>query len=137
MQQMQHRFRQLGFISTHSSAHDDDGGHRNDGSSPYHMLYDKHRIEPYFDSSALSTNVTIAEGSAATYLPCRVHQLGDRTVCQYSYLLCTTYPLNLSLYSFIRKFFSCLHQPNITHKLQICGNLQMNIFKKNLQIAKL
>jgi hypothetical protein len=101
MQHMQHRFRQLGFISTHSSAHeshDDDGGYRNDGSSPYHMLYDKHRIEPYFDSSALSTNVTIAEGSAATYLPCRVHQLGDRTVCQYSYLLCTTYTLKLSLF---------------------------------------
>ncbi|CAG2162742.1 unnamed protein product [Oppiella nova] len=74
-------FRRSGFISSQSydmfaSDRSDD---RIDGSPFHHMLYNNHKIEPYFDSTVLSTNVTISEGSAATYLPCRVHQLGDRT----------------------------------------------------------
>ena len=38
------------------------------------------RISPYFDTESISTNVTISEGSAFVHLPCRVKQLGDRTV---------------------------------------------------------
>lgn len=40
----------------------------------------RHRIAPYFDTEALESNVTISEGSAFVHLPCRVKQLGDRTV---------------------------------------------------------
>ena len=39
------------------------------------------RISPYFDTESISTNVTISEGSAFVHLPCRVKQLGERTVC--------------------------------------------------------
>nr|XP_027196572.1 uncharacterized protein LOC113791052 [Dermatophagoides pteronyssinus] len=38
------------------------------------------RISPYFDTESISTNVTISEGSAFVHLPCRVKQLGDRTL---------------------------------------------------------
>lgn len=38
------------------------------------------RISPYFDTESISTNVTISEGSSFVHLPCRVKQLGDRTV---------------------------------------------------------
>lgn len=38
------------------------------------------RVVPHFDVESLSTNVTISEGSAFVHLPCRVKQLGERTV---------------------------------------------------------
>ncbi|KAH7642999.1 hemicentin-1-like [Dermatophagoides farinae] len=38
------------------------------------------RISPYFDTESISTNVTISEGSSFVHLPCRVKQLGDRTL---------------------------------------------------------
>lgn len=40
----------------------------------------RHRIAPYFDTEAMNTNVTISEGSALVHLPCRVKQLGERTL---------------------------------------------------------
>ncbi len=46
------------------------------GVSPGH----RHRIAPYFDTEEMNTNVTISEGSALVHLPCRVKQLGERTL---------------------------------------------------------
>ncbi|KAH9400729.1 hypothetical protein TYRP_002301 [Tyrophagus putrescentiae] len=46
------------------------------GVSPVH----RHRIAPYFDTEEMNTNVTISEGSALVHLPCRVKQLGERTL---------------------------------------------------------
>ncbi|XP_054159688.1 junctional adhesion molecule B-like [Oppia nitens] len=82
LEQTHQRFRRLGFISSQSYdvMANDRSDDRIDGLPFHHMLYNNHRIEPYFDSKLHSTNITTSEGSAAVYLPCRVHQLGDRTV---------------------------------------------------------
>ena len=50
------------------------------GGASAGSISSRHRIAPYFDTEALSTNVTISEGSAFVHLPCRVKQLGERTV---------------------------------------------------------
>ena len=50
------------------------------GGSSTGSVSSRHRIVPYFDTDKLSTNVTISEGSAFVHLPCRVKQLGERTV---------------------------------------------------------
>lgn len=56
------------------------GGVSSSSGSSAGGLSGKHRLTPYFDLDSLPTNVTVSEGSAFIHLPCRVKQLGDRTV---------------------------------------------------------
>ena len=43
-------------------------------------MSNRHRIAPYFDTESIQTNVTVSDGSSLVHLPCRVKQLGERTV---------------------------------------------------------
>lgn len=77
------RLKRFKFTSSQSGAQPNEANEDRSHTSPFHqLLYNNHRIEPFFDTT-LTTNVTVSEGSAAAYLPCRVHQLGDRTVCHF------------------------------------------------------
>lgn len=46
-----------------------------------------HRVTPVFSTDNLPLNVTISEGSAFVHLPCRVKQLGERTVSERNALI--------------------------------------------------
>ncbi|KAI2808542.1 hypothetical protein BLOT_006487 [Blomia tropicalis] len=43
-------------------------------------MSNRHRIAPYFDTESIQTNVTVSDGSSLVHLPCRVKQLGERTL---------------------------------------------------------
>lgn len=64
-----------------SSSEERERGFQFFGGSSAGSPASKHRIVPYFDMDSISKNVTVSEGSAFVHLPCRVKQLGERTVC--------------------------------------------------------